>query len=367
MKKAVRKKLKVFVGMSGGVDSSVAAYLLKKQGYDVVGVFMKNWTETMVNDGKSLHNSVDLCPWVTDQEDMRNVCIKLKIPFYTFDFEKEYKEKVIEYFYKSYKKGITPNPDIMCNKEIKFKLFLNKCLSLGADFIATGHYAQIREVKRNKYQLLKGKDANKDQSYFLCTLNQYQLSKTLFPIGIYTKTAVRSMAKKINLSTHDKKDSQGICFIGEVDLKEFLKIRLKEDPGKIKTTDGEIIGNHIGLPFYTIGQRRGINIGGGIPYYVVAKDIKANELIVAKGSHDPKLFCKTLTADHIHWLDVEPKFPLNCTAKIRYRQKDQRVTVTKISPNVLSAVFKEPQRAITPGQSIVFYRASVLIGSAVIT
>ncbi|MFA6524701.1 MAG: tRNA 2-thiouridine(34) synthase MnmA [Patescibacteria group bacterium] len=365
------KKLKVFVGMSGGVDSSVAAYLLKKRGYDVVGVFMKNWTETMPSDEKALKNKFDLCPWVTDQEDMRKVCVKLKIPFYTFDFEKEYKEKVIDYFYKSYKKGITPNPDIMCNKEIKFKLFLDKCLSLGADFIATGHYAQILEVRNSRskttYQLLKGKDVNKDQSYFLCTLNQHQLSKTLFPIGAYTKTTVRSIAKKIGLPTHDKKDSQGICFIGEVDLKEFLKIRLKETPGKIRTTDGEIIGNHIGLPFYTIGQRKGINIGGGIPYYVVTKDTEANELIVAKGSHDQKLFCKTLIADHVHWIDEEPKFPLKCTAKIRYRQTDQELTVTKISNNVLSAEFIEPQRAITPGQSIVFYKSTVLIGSAVIT
>ena len=357
--------------MSGGVDSSVAAYLLKKAGHDVVGVFMKNWTETMVSDANLINTNENLCPWIADQRDMRKVCAKLNIPFYTFDFEKEYKDKVIEYFYDSYRKGITPNPDIMCNKEIKFKIFLEKCFQLGADYIATGHYAQIRNVPSaetgEKFQLLKSKDSNKDQSYFLCTLNQFQLSKTLFPVGSYSKTNIRSIAKKIGLSTHDKKDSQGICFIGEVDLREFLKIRIKENPGEIRTTTGEIIGKHIGLPFYTIGQRKGINIGGGIPYYVVAKDSNANELIVAKGSLNPKLFCRTLTADNIHWIDREPKYPYKCTAKIRYRQTDQKVTITKVGKNVLFAEFNEKQRAITPGQSIVFYDRNVLIGSAVIT
>jgi tRNA-specific 2-thiouridylase len=297
---------------------------------------------------------------------MRKVCTQLKIPFYTFDFEKEYKKNVIEYFYRSYKNGITPNPDIMCNKEIKFKLFLNKCLALGADAIATGHYAQIRK-NEDHFELLKGRDKNKDQSYFLCTLDQYQLSKTLFPVGSYAKSTIRSIAKRNNLLTHDKKDSQGICFIGEVDLREFLKIRLKETPGKIRTTAGEIIGDHIGLPFYTIGQRKGISIGGGIPYYVVGKDSHANELIVAKGSHDPQLFCKTLVADQIHWVNEKPHFPLRCTAKIRYRQSDQMVTVNLLNNKVLSACFDEPQRAVTPGQSIVFYDKSKLLGSAVIT
>lgn len=357
--------------MSGGVDSSVAAYLLKKEDYDVVGVFMKNWTETMPRDSDDISSTKELCPWVHDQEDMRKVCSDLKIPFYTFDFEKEYHEKVIEYFYQGYKNGITPNPDIMCNKEIKFKLFLDKCLTLGADYIATGHYARIKrqEISKGKYKykLLKGKDENKDQSYFLCELNQYQLSKTIFPIGEYTKTKVRSIANKINLATKDKKDSQGICFIGEVDLREFLKLRLKENPGNIVTTDGEIIGKHIGLPFYTIGQRKGINIGGGIPYFVAAKDNGRNELIVAKGSNDPILFQNTLTASNAHWLDSEPKLPLHCTAKIRYRQSDQKVKVTKLNDRLLLAEFADKQRAITPGQSIVFYNRDELIGSAIIT
>jgi tRNA-uridine 2-sulfurtransferase len=365
----MENKHKIFVAMSGGVDSSVAAHLLKKQGHDVVGVFMKNWTETLSNVEDNPLAESELCPWITDQEDMRKVCNKLHIPFYTFDFEKEYKDRVIEYFYSSYKKGITPNPDIMCNKEIKFNLFLKKCIKLGADYIATGHYAQVRETTVNgnrKFELLKGKDENKDQSYFLCTLNQEQLSKTLFPIGEYKKTEIRKIAKKINLPTHDKKDSQGICFIGEVDLREFLKQRLKENPGKIITTEGELIGDHVGLPFYTIGQRKGINIGGGIPYYVVGKDSKNNQLVVAKGSHDPKLFNKNLSADHVHWVGEKPRFPLKCTAKIRYRQVDQKVTINQLSKNTINAVFDEPQRAITPGQSIVMYEGDILIGSAVI-
>lgn len=362
-------KHKIFVAMSGGVDSSVAAYLLKKQGHDVVGVFMKNWTEAPNTRQGDTNNDSNICPWVTDQEDMRKVCTKLQIPFYTFDFEREYKDRVIEYFYSSYKKGITPNPDIMCNKEIKFNLFLKKCLALGADYIATGHYAQIGSATVNgkiNYKLLKGKDENKDQSYFLCTLNQYQLSKTLFPVGKYKKNYIRSIAKRISLPTHDKKDSQGICFIGEVDLRDFLKKRLKENPGRIITTTGEEIGSHIGLPFYTIGQRKGINIGGGIPYYVVGKDIDTNQLIVAKGSHDPKLFNKKLSANQVHWIGDAPKFPLKCTAKIRYRQPDQSVTVKLLGKNVINANFNEPQRAVTPGQSIVLYMGEELLGSAVI-
>lgn len=367
----VKKRLKVFVGMSGGVDSSVAAYLLKNEGYDVVGVFMKNWTEAMPVNDKSPLSTANLCPWVTDQEDMRKVCSKLEIPFYTFDFERQYKEKVIDYFYQSYKKGITPNPDVMCNKEIKFKLFLDKCLALGADYIATGHYAQIvKTTDQNgdiKFLLQKGEDKEKDQSYFLCALSQYQLSKTIFPIGCYNKKRIRSIAKSISLPTHDKKDSQGICFIGEVDLREFLKIRLKETPGDIRTSDGQIIGRHVGLPFYTIGQRKGINIGGGIPYYVIAKDLQRNELIVAKGSHDPGLFSNKLCANQIHWIDTEPEFPLKCTAKIRYRQDDQAVTIKKISSGMLSAEFEVPQRAVTPGQSIVMYKGTTVLGSAIIT
>jgi len=366
----MKTRKKIFVAMSGGVDSSVAAYLLKKQGHDVVGVFMKNWTETLNSEKNGFTKDSELCPWVNDQEDMRMVCNKLRIPFYTFDFEREYKDRVIEYFYSSYEKGITPNPDIMCNKEIKFNLFLKKCILLRADFIATGHYAQIRKISTagaQKYELLKGKDKTKDQSYFLCTLTQAQLAKTLFPVGKYEKIHIRSIAKRIKLPTHDKKDSQGICFIGEVDLRDFLKKRLKEKPGEIVATTGETIGNHIGLAFYTIGQRKGINIGGGIPYYVVGKETNSNQLIVARGSHDPNLFSKTLSASQIHWVGDTPKFPLKCAAKIRYRQSDQKVTINLLTKNVISAVFEEPQRAITPGQSIVLYKGAVLLGSAVIT
>jgi len=355
--------------MSGGVDSSVAAALLKAQGYRVIGIFMKNWTENF-NFGKnnSFFNAT-LCPWAEDQEDMRKVCTQLDIPFYTFDFEEEYKNRVINYFFEGYQKGITPNPDIMCNKEIKFKLFLEKSIRLGADLIATGHYARVKTTGQEKsrvYHLLKGKDPNKDQSYFLYTLNQEKLKKVLFPIGDYDKQKIRKIARKLNLATHDKKDSQGICFIGEVDLEKFLKTRIKRKVGKVITTAGEIVGKHEGISFYTIGQRRGLKIGGGIPYYVAAKDLKSNTLIVAKGNQDLKLYNDQLIATNLSWVAKEPKYPFNCLAKIRYRQNDQKATVSCLSKDSVGVKFNSPQRAITPGQSVVFYHNDSVIGGGII-
>lgn len=362
------KRKKVFVAMSGGVDSSVAAALLKEQGFDVTGIFMKNWSEKITLKKNGLLAETQLCPWVTDQEDMRRVCSQLEIPFYTFDFEADYKKNVIDYFFEGYQAGRTPNPDVMCNKEIKFKLYLEKSLRLGADFIATGHYARIKAKKGKfgkEFHLLKGMDRSKDQSYFLYNLNQKQLSRIIFPVGNYTKSQIRSLAREKGLVTHNKKDSQGICFIGEVNIEEFLKTRIKEKHGKIVTKVGKIIGTHQGLCFYTIGQRKGIKIGGGIPYYVVGKNLKNNTLIVAMGSRNPELYKKWVTISELTWVISPPKLPLDCGAKIRYRQPDQKATVDIINKKI-KVTFKEPQRAVTPGQSVVFYRGTELLGGGVI-
>lgn len=351
----MKKQKTVAVGLSGGVDSSVAAFLLQKQGYNVIGYYMKNWSTDL---GKFK------CPWKEDRDYALRVASHLDIPFYTLNFEKEYKKKVVDYLFAGYKKGITPNPDIMCNKEIKFKLFLEKALKLGADLIATGHYAQVKKDK-NGWHLLKGKDQNKDQSYFLYTLTQKQLSKTLFPIGGYTKLQIRKIAKKAKLPTANKPDSQGICFIGEVNITELLKTKIKPKKGDIITTEGEKIGEHEGVWYYTIGQRKGIKIGGGIPYFVVEKDLKNNKLIVAHGSWSKELFTNHCIVQDIHWINQQPKLPLKCSVKTRYRQADQIGTVNKYQ-NSYKIIFKAKQRAITSGQSAVLYQKEECLGGGII-
>lgn len=356
--------------MSGGVDSSVTAALLKEQGYDVTGVFMKNWSDS------SFYKDTTMCPWVTDQEDARKVAALLEIPFYTFDFEAQYREKVVEYMVEGYKAGITPNPDVMCNKEIKFGIFFDKATELGADMIATGHYARITEsgkwnVESGKephstlYSLLSGKDTNKDQSYFLYLLTQKQLSRTLFPLGEYTKPQVRELAKKHALPTAEKKDSQGVCFVGELDVFEFLKSRIPVHKGKIITTGGKEVGEHQGIEFYTIGQRHGIGSpGGGTPYYVTGKDAVKNILFVGEGAEDKELYAKTLRAVQSHWItDIKPE---KCRARIRYRQPLQECEVAYESDGTLVVTFAQTQRAVTPGQSIVFYDGDAVMGGAVI-
>jgi len=351
------KKQLVFVGLSGGVDSAVAAGLLKKEGYSVVGVFMKCWD-----------NKEDLigCGWEKDEEDARQVAAKLEIPFYSWDFTQEYRDKVIKYFLDGYKKGITPNPDIECNREIKFGLFLNRALRMGADYIATGHYVRLKRIN-DKYHLLKGLDSNKDQSYFLWTLTQSQFKHCLFPIGKFKKNKVRDLAKDWDLPVKDKPDSQGICFMGKVNVEDFLKKHISSSPGKIKTTEGDVIGEHEGLEIYTIGQRRGIRIGGGIPYFVIGKDFGKNELIVAKGRKNKALFEKELLASNFNWiLGKKPKIPLRCKAKIRYRQEDQSCHIFEEKKNNLRVVFDKNQRAVTPGQSIVFYKKDRMIGGGII-
>ncbi len=367
----IKRTEKVVVGMSGGVDSSVAAALLKKQGYQVIGVFMKNWSDNFA--------VIDDCPWQQDLADAQAVAKKLSIPLEVFNFEQQYKRRVIDYFFSEYQAGRTPNPDILCNSEIKFKLFFDQALELGADYIATGHYARTRAIPNSKIpettnthyqQLLKGKDQNKDQSYFLYGINPKVLKKVLFPIGEYLKSEVRAMAKKMKLPTKDKKDSQGICFIGEVDLRKFLSQYIKPTAGDIIDADNQkVIGRHEGLAWYTVGQRRGIKIGGtGLPLYVVDKDMKKNILYVVKGAHHPKLYKQSLIAEKINWLIPQPKLPLNIKAKIRYRQVDQEAEIDHANnkKDKLIVDFKQPQRAVTSGQSVVFYQGEVCLGGGII-
>jgi tRNA-specific 2-thiouridylase len=346
----------VFVAMSGGVDSSVAALLLKNEGYNVTGVFMKNWADPAWP-----------CPWEEERKDAMRVCAKLDIPFETFDFTKEYKEKVVDYMIRGYSSGRTPNPDVMCNKEIKFGLFLDKALGMGADFIATGHY-----VRKSEYsKLLRAKYLNKDQSYFLWTLKQEQISKCLFPIGEFeSKSKVREIAFRYDLPTAKKKDSQGICFMGPVDVQEFIKPYVKSDIGDIVTTDGAKIGTHAGLDFYTIGQRKGIGVGGTGPYYVARKDYESNTLVVASVSDRSALESKTVFISDVSFVNDEPQTSISIEASIRYRNAPTPAILSKLE-NGLSLArwkleFEKPVIAVTSGQSAVFYNGDELLGGGVI-
>lgn len=355
-------RLRVFVAMSGGVDSAVAAYLLVKQGYEVTGVYMKNWSEESFG-GKFK----GACPWRRDVRDARSVCRRLKIPLKIYNFEREYERQVLRYFFNKEKQGLTPNPDVVCNREIKFGLFLKRAQAEGADFIATGHYAKIRIkriVGRTVYQLIPAKDKNKDQTYFLCLLNQRQLSQTLFPLGDYAKPEVRALANQLKLTVADKEESMGICFVGEVKMTDFLKVRIKEKTGPIITTAGKTIGRHIGLPFYTIGQREGLNLGSGGPYYVVGKLKSKNQLVVARGSHDPALWQKQILLTKINWQSgVSPRLPRHCQVQIRYRQPLQSAFLKRWRQRYF-LIFKTPQRAVTPGQFCAVYQRGILLGGA---
>ncbi|PTM60062.1 tRNA 2-thiouridine(34) synthase MnmA [Desmospora activa] len=351
---------RVVLGMSGGVDSSVAALLLQEQGYEVIGLFMKNWDDT---------DEWGNCTATEDFEDVRRVCSHLGIPYYSVNFEKEYRDKVFQYFLDEYQKGRTPNPDVMCNKEIKFGEFLDKALGLGADYIATGHYAQIAQ-HTDGYQLLRGADPNKDQTYFLYTLGQDQLSKAMFPVGHLQKNELRAIAEKAGLPTANKKDSTGICFIGERDFKEFLSQYLPAQPGEMQTLSGEVKGRHDGLMYYTLGQRQGLGIGGGgsgEPWFVVGKDLEHNVLLVEQGHDHPALYSNGLTASEVHWVNRKPiTQPFDCTAKFRYRQTDQPVHVEPLADGKVRVHFNQPQRAVTPGQSVVFYDKDVCLGGGII-
>ncbi len=351
---------RVIVGMSGGVDSSVSAWLLLEQGYQVEGLFMKNWEE---DDG------TEYCTAREDLADAQAVCDRLGIKLHTANFAAEYWDRVFEHFLAEYKAGRTPNPDILCNKEIKFKAFLDYAVVLGADFIATGHYVR-KSADADCAQLLKGLDANKDQSYFLHAVNGRQIAKTLFPVGDIEKPEVRRIAAEQGFVNHAKKDSTGICFIGERRFSDFLKQYLPAQPGTIETDDGRAIGQHQGLMYYTLGQREGIGIGGQkdaaeAPWYVVKKDVARNVLVIGQGHEHPLMMSRYLRTRNVDWVTGEPALPLHCTAKTRYRQPDQTCTVTRDADGYV-VHFAQAQRAVTPGQSVVFYVGDVCLGGGVI-
>ena len=344
---------KIAIGISGGVDSAVSAYLLKKQGYDVMGVFMKNWNEEDENG---------VCTADQDFEDVRRVCDKIGIPYYSVNFAREYWERVFSLFLEEYKTGRTPNPDVLCNKEIKFKAFLDFCLDIGAEEIATGHYCRVN--KWDGTRLLKGRDSRKDQSYFLCTLKAAQLERVEFPVGGYTKEYVRQIAREAGLPVADKKNSTGICFIGERNFRKFLQGYLPAQPGEMRTTAGEYIGMHQGLMYYTLGQRRGLNIGGrgtGERWFVVDKDLKNNILYVEQGEDSPKLYSRVCAVGSFSFVNPMDVKEFDCTAKFRYRQPDQQVHVYVEGDHVLIEA-REKQRAVTPGQYAVLYSGDECLG-----
>jgi len=393
------KSKRVVVALSGGVDSSVAAYLLKKAGYDVLGLFMKNWHDESVTLSSE-------CPWLEDSNDAMLVAEKLSIPFQTIDLSKEYKERIVDYMFDEYAKGRTPNPDILCNREIKFDTFLNIAFSLGADFIATGHYCQKDKFTDSKgieiHRLLAGKDINKDQSYFLCQLTQEQLSKVLFPIGHLQKAEVREIASKQNLVTADKKDSQGLCFIGKVSLPDFLQHQLKPKKGEIieidpnfkpyntpkkksktlhqlsnklkySSEDGVLVGEHDGAHFFTLGQRKGLGVGGMVePLFVIDTDIDSNTVYVGQGKQHPGLYRQALKINNkeIHWLRDDLRISIGKTlqvlARFRYRQLLQKANLYNTDQGMY-VVFEKPQSSITSGQFVAWYRENELLGSGVIS
>ncbi len=357
------KKLNIIVGISGGVDSSVAAYQLQQDQHHIEAVFMKNWEEDDTNNN---------CTAAEDFSDAKQVCKTLNIDIHGVNFSTEYWDKVFSHFLAEYKAGRTPNPDILCNKEIKFSAFLDYAITKGADKIATGHYASIK-FHDGYYRLYKSFDKNKDQTYFLHELNQHQLAHSLFPLGKLEKNEVRNIAQRQQLITFNKKDSTGICFIGERNFKEFLSSYLPAQPGDIVTEHGQKIAQHSGLMYYTLGQRQGLGIGGlrnfsDEPWYVAQKDMDNNKLIVVQGHEHPLLKSDWLETQGIHWITEQPKsFPHQCSAKTRYRQADAPCEIQKISVDHYRVKFQQPQWAVTPGQSVVFYQGDECLGGAIIT
>ncbi len=363
-------KKRVLLGMSGGVDSSVSAVLLLEQGYEVIGGFMKNWSTN--DDGEE-------CEWRRERRDAMRVAGQLGLKFYTFDFEEQYRSRVYEYMIEEYKSGRTPNPDVLCNKYMKFDLFLKEADKLDCDFIATGHYARRIDDEAGIAHLLMGVDDEKDQTYFLCQLNQEQLKRSLFPIGHLQKSKVREIARRHDLFVAEKKDSQGICFVGQVDMQQFLEARITPHEGNIVTTDGRVLGQHRGFEFYTIGQRGGLGVGGGTPLYVVDRKPETNEVVVALGPDDPALFRSELVATHLSETypgSIDSAIGKKISARIRYRQPLAECTIEKGEDTLshpreggdpeLVVRFSSPQRAIAPGQFVAFYQGEELIGSGII-
>ena len=355
----MNKKKTVFVAMSGGVDSSVAALLLIKQGYNVIGAYMKCWIGLPTSHGYKFQQQ---CTWRQDRRDAYQVAAKLKIPIVTFDFTKEYYRDVIKNFFYEHKLGNTPNPDVLCNKYIKFGVFLKQAQKRGADFIATGHY--VRKIGKDLYE---AKDKNKDQSYFLWALTEQQVGKSIFPVGGLLKSEVRAIAKKYNLSTANKKDSQGLCFVGNISIPEFLSAKINQKTGSVITTRGEVIGTHRGLAFYTIGQRHGLRIASRLPYYVVKKDLKNNTLIVASGQSDSALFSSEIKITNASWISKPPALKKIYTARIRYRQPKQKIKFIGKVGRYYNYKFFQPQRAVTPGQSLVLYEKQKMLGGGIIS
>lgn len=363
-------KKRVVLGLSGGVDSAVAAYLLKQQGYDVIGVFMRNWDSQLNNDvlGNPTNNN-DVCPQEEDYRDAKAVAKHLGITIKRVDFIKEYWDQVFTYFLEEYKKGRTPNPDILCNKHIKFKAFLEYAKELEADYIATGHYARVEHHDGKDSIMLKGLDNNKDQTYFLCQLNQHQLQSTLFPLGEIDKTEVRRIAKEIDLPVANKKDSTGICFIGERDFKEFLQNYIPAKSGKmVDIQTGDVIGNHEGIMYYTIGQRKGLGVGGpGDAWFVVGKDYDKNVLYICQGDQNDWLLSTGALISDVNWIaSNKPTDELSCHAKFRYRQSDNPVKIKFIDETTVYVSFDKPVKAVTPGQAAVFYQGDVCLGGGTI-
>lgn len=353
--------MRIVVGMSGGVDSAVSALLLKRAGHDVIGVFMKNWEEK---------DDEGVCTATADWQDVQECCEKIDIPYYSVNFAKEYRERVFSLFLDEYRKGRTPNPDVLCNREIKFKAFLDFAMKLGAERLATGHFCRLRE-EADGVKLLRGVDTNKDQSYFLYMLTQPPLRRAVFPVGGLTKGEVRTLAEEAGLPVAKKRDSTGVCFIGERDFKPFLQGFLPAQPGPMVTEAGETIGRHDGLMYYTLGQRRGLGIGGqkggdGGRWFVIEKDLENNRLVVAQGEDSPKLYTTHCRASQATWIaGYAPAASFDCTAKYRYRQPDQRVHVEVGEGGELLVMACEPQRAVTPGQSVVLYDGEVCLGGAI--
>ncbi len=360
-----QSRKKVLVGMSGGVDSSVSAALLLEAGYEVIGAFMKNWSgdvngpECKVAD--RVGSAYQECGWKQERRDAARVVAKLGIPFSTFDFEEQYRRDVVEEMFDEIRAGRTPNPDVMCNKFIKFDRFVKAADELGCEFVATGHYAQLIDG-----ELSKAVDQNKDQTYFLWAINPQVLARVLFPIGHLTKPQVREKARELGLDVAEKKDSTGMCFVGEIPMRKFLSAKFPDDPGEIITVDGTVVGQHEGVHFYTIGQRHGLNVGGGTPYYVVEKRPEKKQLVVSSNFH-PALFHKTLTANRLNFFHPSEDRPtsLRCQARIRHRQPLQDCVLT-VKVDVAHVEFDEPQRAVTPGQSIVFYQDKTVLGGGII-
>lgn len=346
---------KIVVGLSGGVDSSVSAYLMKEKGAHVMGLFMRNWKDD------------EHCPAEQDYLDVVSIAESLNLPYYAINFSQEYWDEVFEVCLKQFKRGLTPNPDILCNREIKFSLFLKKAFDLGADFLATGHYCRKKKIN-GRWALLKGADPNKDQSYFLYTIKSDELDKVLFPVGDLKKEEVRKIASQKHLITANKKDSTGICFVGKRNFKEFLAQFLEKKVGLIKTLEGKVVGEHEGAHFFTLGQRKGIGIGGeGAAWFVVDKDMVTNTVVVVQGEDHPALYRTHLKARELNWIQgILPIFPLRCFAKIRYRTQESSCVVHCVGNDEVEVIFDKPQKAITPGQSIVFYEGEICLGGGVI-